>query len=61
MSVMLILVGTGTVFRYAFDYLTALLGQRVIKNLRSLFSKPIKKPRFPISINGKAGIWSTGS
>jgi ATP-binding cassette subfamily B multidrug efflux pump len=35
---MFVLVGTGSLFRYAFDYLTALLGQLVIKNLRkSLF------------------------
>jgi ATP-binding cassette subfamily B multidrug efflux pump len=39
MSVMLVLVATGTLFRYGFDYLTALLGQRVIKNLRSSLFK----------------------
>jgi ATP-binding cassette subfamily B multidrug efflux pump len=32
---MFVLVGSGTLFRYAFDYLTTLLGQMVIKNLRS--------------------------
>jgi|LAHS01.1.fsa_nt_gb ATP-binding cassette subfamily B multidrug efflux pump len=47
MSVMLILVATGTVFRYAFDYLTALLGQRVIKNLRSSLFKAYQEA--PIS------------
>ncbi|MFA6620159.1 MAG: ABC transporter ATP-binding protein [Bacilli bacterium] len=38
LKIMFVLVGIGTLFRYAFDYLTALLGQMVIKNLRkSLF------------------------
>ena len=47
MSVMLVLVATGTLFRYGFDYLTALLGQKVIKNLRSSLFKAYQEA--PIS------------
>ena len=44
---MFILVGSGTLFRYAFDYLTTLLGQKVIKNLRNSLFKAYQEA--PIS------------
>jgi len=47
LEIMFILVGSGTLFRYAFDYLTALLGQRVIKNLRNSLFKAYQEA--PIS------------
>lgn len=38
-------LAAGTIFRYGFDYLTALVGQRVIKNLRQkLFASYIEAP-----------------
>jgi ATP-binding cassette subfamily B multidrug efflux pump len=46
-EVMAILIGSGTLFRYAFDYLTALLGQVVIKNLRNSLFKAYQEA--PIS------------
>jgi len=47
LEIMFILVGSGTLFRYAFDYLTVLLGQRVIKNLRNSLFKAYQEA--PIS------------
>lgn len=47
LEIMFILVGSGTLFRYAFDYLTTLLGQKVIKNLRNSLFKAYQEA--PIS------------
>ena len=36
LNLILIFIVLGTLFRYAFDYLTALLGQRVVKRMRRM-------------------------
>lgn len=45
LSLIIVFLLLGTLFRYAFDYLTALVGQRVIKNMRSqIFHSYISSP-----------------